>query len=93
MHPIAEQALYGYDRVANKSYRSHNISDGVKSVTENGINALFVPAGAEVDLGDFAGTCVSNPTLCKNFTVSFLLKTAANKSLIVLDSGIMDPTG
>jgi len=93
MYPIAQQALYGYDGVANKSYRSENISDGVKFVTEDGINALFVPAGIQVDLGDFAGTCVSNPNLCKNFTVSFLLKTAANKSLIVLDSGIMDPTG
>lgn len=80
MYPIAQQALYGYDRVANKSYRSENISDGVKFVTEDGINALFVPAGIQVDLGDFAGT-------------SFLLKTAANKSLTVLDSGIMDPTG
>ena len=92
MYPTAEQTLYGYDRVANKSYRSQIISDGVKSVTEDGINALFVPAGIQVDLGDFAETCVSNPTLCTNFTESFLLKTAANKSLTVLDSGIRDPT-
>ena len=63
----------------------------MKSVTEDGINALFVPAGIQVNLGDFAGTCVSNPTLCTNFTVSLLLNIAANKSLTVLDSGIRDP--
>ena len=57
---------------------------------EGGIHSLFVPAGVEVDLGDFAGTCVSNPTLCKNFTVSFLFKTSTDKEHKVLDSGVKD---
>ena len=47
-----------------------------------------MPAGEEVDLGDFAGTCISNPYLCQNFTVSFLFKTGADKDLKVLDSGL-----
>ena len=55
---------------------------------EDGIQALFVPAGVEVDLGGFAGTCISNPSLCQNFTVSFLFKTGADKDLKVLDSGL-----
>ena len=55
---------------------------------EDGIQSLFVPAGEEVDLGDFAGTCISNPYLCQNFTVSFLFKTGADKDLKVLDSGL-----
>ena len=65
-----------------------NIPDGVSNQVADGINALFVPAGVEVDLGDFAGTCVSNPNLCKNFTVSFLLKASSDKDLKVLDSGV-----
>ena len=55
---------------------------------EDGIQSLFVPAGEEVDLGDFAGTCISNPYLCQNFTVSFLFKTGADKDLKVLNSGL-----
>ena len=47
-----------------------------------------MPAGEEVDLGDFAGTCISNPFLCQNFTVSFLFKTGADKDLKVLNSGL-----
>ena len=47
-----------------------------------------MPAGEEVDLGDFAGTCISNPYLCQNFTVSFLFKTGADKDLKVLNSGL-----
>ena len=47
-----------------------------------------MPAGEEVDLGDFAGACISNPYLCKNFTVSFLFKTGADKDLEVLNSGL-----
>ena len=47
-----------------------------------------MPAGEQVDLGDFAGTCISNPYLCQNFTVSFLFKTGADKDLKVLDSGL-----
>ena len=90
LYPIAGQALYGFEKASNKSFRSENIPDGVKSQAEDGINALFVPAGVEIDLGDFAGTCVSDPTLCKNFTVSFLLKTSADKDLKVLDSGVKD---
>jgi len=90
LYPIAGQALYGYEEATKKSFRSENIPDGVKNQVEDGINALFVPAGVEIDLGDFAGTCVSNPTLCKNFTVSFLLKTSADKDLKVLDSGVKD---
>ena len=90
LYPIAGQALYGYEEATNKSFRSENIQDGVKNQVEDGINALFVPAGVEIDLGDFAGTCVSNPTLCDNFTVSFLLKTSADKDLKVLDSGVKD---
>lgn len=62
---------------------------------EERINALFVPAGVEIDLGDFAGTCVSNPNLCENFTVSFLFKTAIDhdkdfQDIKVLDSGVKD---
>ena len=87
LYPIAGQALYGYEGATNKSFRSEDIPDGVKNQVEDGINALFVPAGVEIDLGDFAGTCVSNPTLCRNFTVSFLLKTNADKDLVVLNSG------
>ena len=90
LYPIAGQALYGYEEATNKSFRSENIPDGVKNQVEDGINALFVPAGVEIDLGDFAGTCVSNPTLCKNFTVPFLLKTSADKDLKVLDSGVKE---
>ena len=47
-----------------------------------------MPAGEEVDLGEFAGTCISNPYLCQNFTVSFLFKTGADKDLKVLNSGL-----
>ena len=80
--------MYGYDQAANKSFQSEKIPDGVRTQVEDGIQALFVPAGVEVDLGDFAGTCISNPYLCHNFTVSFLFKTGADKDLKVLDSGL-----
>ncbi|XP_078373581.1 uncharacterized protein LOC144657147 [Oculina patagonica] len=95
LYPIASEALYGYDQAANKSFKSENIPDGVKTIKEDGINALLVPAGVEIDLGDFAGTCVSNPTLCKNFTVSFLFKTVTDhdkdaQDIKVLDSGVKD---
>ncbi|CAH3020776.1 unnamed protein product, partial [Porites evermanni] len=87
-YPIANQALYGYDQAADKSFKSEKIPNGVRTQVEDGIQALFVPAGEEVDLGDFAGTCISNPFLCQNFTVSFLFKTGADKDLKVLNSGL-----
>ncbi|CAH3189776.1 unnamed protein product, partial [Porites lobata] len=87
-YPIANQALYGYDQAAKKSFKSEKIPNGVRTQVEDGIQALFVPAGEEVDLGDFAGTCISNPFLCQNFTVSFLFKTGADKDLKVLNSGL-----
>ena len=92
LYPIAGQTFYGFEKASNKSFRSKNIPvwNGVKSQAEDGINALFVLAGVEIDLGDFAGTCVSDPTLCKNLTVSFLLKNSADKDLKVLDSGVKD---
>ena len=80
--------MYGYDQAANKSFKSEKIPNGVRPQVEDGIQALFVPPGEEVDLGDFAGTCISNPYLCQNFTVSFLFKTGADKDLKVLDSGL-----
>ena len=80
--------MYGYDQAANKSFKSEKIPNGVRTQVEDGIQSLFVPAGEEVDLGDFAGTCISNPYLCQNFTVSFLFKTGADKDLKVLDSGL-----
>ena len=80
--------MYGYDQAANKSFKSEKIPNGVRTQVEDGIQALFVPAGEEVDLGDFAGTCISNPYLCQNFTVSFLFKTGADKDLKVLNSGL-----
>ena len=95
MYPIANKALYGYDQAANKSFKSENVPGNVQTIMEDGINALFVPAGVEIDLGDFAGTCVSNPNVCENFTVSFLFKTATDhdkdfKDIKVLDSGVKD---
>ena len=80
--------MYGYDQAANKSFKSEKIPNGVRTQVEDGIQALFVPAGEQVDLGDFAGTCISNPYLCQNFTVSFLFKTGADKDLKVLNSGL-----
>ena len=80
--------MYGYDQAADKSFKSEKIPNGVRTQVEDGIQALFVPAGEEVDLGDFAGTCISNPFLCQNFTVSFLFKTGADKDLKVLNSGL-----
>ena len=80
--------MYGYDQAANKSFKSKKIPNGVRTQVEDGIQALFVPAGEEVDLGDFAGTCISNPFLCQNFTLSFLFKTGADKDLKVLNSGL-----
>ena len=87
-YPIANQALYGYDQAANKSFKSETIPNGVRSRVEDGIHALFVPPGVEVDLGDFSGLCISNPNLCQNFTVSFLFRSVAEKGLKVLDSGV-----
>ena len=98
MYPVASNSLYGYDQAANKSFKSDNIPDGVRTLKEDRINALFVPAGVEIDLGDFKDTCISNPTLCNNFTVSFLFKTAADhdkdsNDIKVFDSGVKDDGG
>ena len=80
--------MYGYDQAANKSFKSETIPNGVRTQVEDGIHALFVPPGVEVDLGDFSGSCISNPNLCQNFTVSFLFRSGAEKGLKVLDSGV-----
>ena len=87
-YPITNQALYGYDQAANKSFKSETIPNGVRTQVEDGIHALFVPPGVEIDLGDFSGSCISNPNLCENFTVSFLFRSGAEKGLKVLDSGV-----
>lgn len=80
--------MYGYDQAANKSFKSETIPNGVRTQVEDGIHALFVPPGVEIDLGDFSGSCISNPNLCENFTVSFLFRSGAEKGLKVLDSGV-----
>ena len=67
---------------------SSAVPDGVKTQIEDGILALHVPAGKEIDLGDFAGTCVSNTTKCRNFSVSFLLKPQGDKNIKIFDSGM-----
>ena len=41
---------------------------------EDGIHALFVPTGVEVDLGDFAGSCIST------------FRSGTDKTIKVLDS-------
>ena len=89
--PIAGGSVYGYDETNNKSFTSRKLPDGVAAQREDGINALFVPKGKEIDLGDFGGTCLSNPNLCKNFTVSFFLKLGDFKNTeekqVIFDSG------
>ena len=87
---MAGGSVYGYEETKNKSFTSSKLPDGVKAQREDGINTLFVPKGKEIDLGDFSGTCLSNPNLCGNFTVSFLLKTdtpLGNERQIIFDSG------
>ena len=73
-YPITNHALYGYDQVANKSFKSEKIPNGVRRRVEDGIHALFVPTGVEVDLGDFAGSCIST------------FRSGTDKKIKVLDS-------
>ena len=89
--PVAGGSVFGYDRATNKSYTSTRLPAGVTAERHDGLNALFIPKATELSLGDFAGTCLSNPTLCADgaFTVSFFMKAKeiTENELHIFDSG------
>ena len=75
LYPKSEtdQCIYGYDSTKNKSFISDPLPSSVLPKTKNGETGLFVSRKKEAVLGNFFAECVLDPSVCKSFTISFVV--------------------
>ena len=74
LFPNATNRLYGYQPQANQSFESEVLPSDSRVTTDDNIDGIWVPAGEEVNLGQFSASCLADTGVCQNFTVSFLFK-------------------